>query len=110
MAIVAYKQPIARGQMSAIRGVNVEATLTTLLHAATCRRSAAIPVRAPTVLYGTTQEFLERLGLDSLDDLPPLGDFVPDASVVEALERGLRVSDDPTVADRDPGDTPDATD
>ncbi|HEX4529982.1 MAG TPA: segregation and condensation protein B, partial [Acidimicrobiia bacterium] len=40
-------------------------------------------------------EFLERLGLASLDGLPPLGDFVPDPSVVEALERGLRISDDP---------------
>ena len=48
------------------------------------------------MLYGTTPVFLERLGLDSLRDLPPLGDFVPDASVVDALERGLRLSDDPT--------------
>jgi segregation and condensation protein B len=47
------------------------------------------------VLYGTTREVLERLGLASLDGLPPLGDFVPDPSVVEALERGLRISDDP---------------
>jgi segregation and condensation protein B len=42
------------------------------------------------VLFGTTDLFLERLGLDSVDDLPPLSDFVPDASVVEALEEGLR--------------------
>ena len=47
------------------------------------------------MLYGTTREFLERLGIDSVDDLAPLGDFVPDASVVEALERGLRINDDP---------------
>jgi segregation and condensation protein B len=43
------------------------------------------------VLFGTTQSFLERLGLDSLADLPPLGDFVPGADVVEALEQGLRI-------------------
>jgi segregation and condensation protein B len=49
------------------------------------------------VLYGTTPAFLERLGLHSLADLPPLGDFVPDADIVEALERGLRLSDDPRV-------------
>jgi segregation and condensation protein B len=54
------------------------------------------------VLYGTTREFLERLGLPSLDALPSLGDFVPDASVVEALERGLRVNTDPAA------ETPDA--
>jgi segregation and condensation protein B len=57
------------------------------------------PGPGAAVLYGTTREFLERLGLPSLDALPPLGDFVPDASVVEALERGLRVSDDPTPGD-----------
>ena len=56
------------------------------------------------MLYGTTREFLERLGLASLDDLPPLGDFVPDASVVEALERGLRISDDPQEPESEPAD------
>jgi len=53
------------------------------------------PGPGAAVLYGTTREFLERLGIDSVDDLAPLGDFVPDASVVEALERGLRINDDP---------------
>ena len=44
------------------------------------------------MLYGTTPTFLERLGLDSVDELPPLGEFFPDTDVVEALERGLRVA------------------
>jgi segregation and condensation protein B len=95
LAIVAYKQPISRGQMSAIRGVNVEATLTTLLQRGYVQEVGRDPGPGAAVLYGTTREFLERIGLASLDELPPLGDFVPDASVVEALERGLRVSDDP---------------
>ena len=98
LAIIAYKQPISRGQMSAIRGVNVEATLTTLLQRGYVMEVGRDPGPGAAVLYGTTREFLERLGLPSLDALPPLGDFVPDASVVEALERGLRVSDDPTIA------------
>ena len=55
-------------------------------------------------LFGTTDLFLERLGLDSLDELPALGDFVPDASIVEALERGLRfpgaATEDPEPAER----------
>jgi segregation and condensation protein B len=96
LAIVAYKQPISRGQMSAIRGVNVEATLTTLLQRGYVQEVGRDPGPGAAVLYGTTREFLERIGLPSLDDLPSLGDFVPDASVVEALERGLRVSSDPT--------------
>jgi segregation and condensation protein B len=101
LAIVAYKQPISRGQMSAIRGVNVEATLNTLLQRGYVQEVGRDPGPGAAVLYGTTQEFLERLGLPSLAALPPLGEFVPDASVVEALERGLRVSDDPTVTDSD---------
>ncbi len=96
LAIIAYKQPISRGQMSAIRGVNVEATLTTLLQRGYVQEVGRDPGPGAAVLYGTTSTFLERIGLHSVDDLPSLGDFVPDAAIVEALERGLRVNDDPT--------------
>jgi segregation and condensation protein B len=94
LAIVAYKQPISRGQISAIRGVNVEATMTTLLQRGYVEEIGRDPGPGQAVLYGTTTQFLERLGLDSVRDLPSLGDFIPDASVVEALERGLRVEQD----------------
>lgn len=99
LAIVAYKQPIARGQVSAIRGVNVETTLHTLVSRGYVSEVARDPGPGSAVLYGTTPAFLERLGLDSLADLPPLGDFVPDAGIVEALERGLRMPDDPFADD-----------
>jgi len=99
LAIVAYKQPVSRGQISAIRGVDVEATLGTLAQRGYVEEVGRDPGPGLAVLYGTTTAFLERLGIDSLDDLPPLGDFVPDAGVVEALERGLRLSQDPTVTD-----------
>lgn len=95
LAIIAYKQPVSRGQISAIRGVNVEATLQTLVARGYVEETGRDSGPGLAVLYGTTPAFLERLGLDSLDDLPALGDFVPDASVVEALERGLRMPDDP---------------
>jgi segregation and condensation protein B len=49
-------------------------------------------------MYGTTPLFLERLGLNTLADLPPISDFVPDAGVVEALEAGLRVVPDTTTS------------
>ena len=58
MAIVAYKQPISRGQMSAIRGVNVEATLTTLLQRGYVQEVGRDPGPGAAVLYGTTREFL----------------------------------------------------
>ena len=60
-----------------------------------------IPGPGQAVLFGTTELFLERMGLGSLHDLPPIADFVPGAEVVEALEHGLRLS-----ADDEPLDEP----
>jgi segregation and condensation protein B len=95
LAIVAYKQPISRAQVGAIRGVNVDGVMRTLQQRGYIAELARDPGPGQAVLFGTTASFLERLGLDSLDELPALGDFVPDAAVVEALEIGLRVSDAP---------------
>ncbi len=103
LAIVAYKQPVSRAQLSAIRGVNVEATLGTLLQRGYVEEIGRDPGPGQAILYGTTSAFLERLGLDSLGELPPLADFVPEAEVVEALERGLLLRDDPA----DPAGSPD---
>jgi len=105
LAIVAYKQPISRAQMSAIRGVNVETTLHTLLQRGYVQEVGRDPGPGAAVLYGTTRAFLERLGLDSLDQRPSLADFVPEASIVGALERGLRLSDDPVVHETDAEET-----
>jgi segregation and condensation protein B len=95
LAIIAYKQPITRGQISAIRGVSVESTLATLVQRGYVEEVGRDPGPGLAVLYGTTSRFLERLGLASLADLPSLGDFVPAPEVVEALERGLRLDHDP---------------
>jgi segregation and condensation protein B len=90
LAIVAYKQPVSRAQLAAIRGVNVDGVVRTLQQRGYVAEVARDPGPGQAVLYGTTTSFLEKLGLDSVDDLPPLGEFVPDASVVETLEQGLR--------------------
>ncbi|HVF76520.1 MAG TPA: SMC-Scp complex subunit ScpB [Acidimicrobiales bacterium] len=90
LAIVAYKQPVSRAQVSAIRGVNVDGVMRTLQQRGYVEEVARDPGPGQAVLYGTSRLFLEKLGLDSLDDLPPLGEFVPGAEVVEALEQGLR--------------------
>jgi segregation and condensation protein B len=97
MAIVAYKQPISRAQVAAIRGVNVDAVVRTLEHRGYIAEVSRDPGPGQAVLFGTTPLFLERLGLFSLDELPPLGDFVPGADIVEALERGLRPADAPSL-------------
>ncbi len=107
LAIVAYKQPVSRAQVSAIRGVDVDGVMRTLQLRGYIDEVSRDPGPGNAILFGTTQEFLERMGLDALDDLPPLGDFVPGPEVVEALERGLR--SDPKVLTETPADgvTPD---
>ena len=90
LAIVAYKQPISRAQLAAIRGVNVEGVVRTLQQRGYIDEIARDPGPGQAVLYGTTPAFLEKLGLASVDDLPPLGQFVPGADIVEQLEQGLR--------------------
>jgi segregation and condensation protein B len=90
LAIVAYKQPISRARIGAIRGVNVDGVIRTLAHRGYIVEVGRDPGPGQAVLYGTTSLFLEKLALDSLEELPPLGRFVPGAEVVEALEEGLR--------------------
>ena len=94
LAIVAYKQPVSRAQIAAIRGVNVDGVVRALTQRGYIEPVARDPGPGLAVLYGTTPLFLERLGLDSLEQLPPLGDFVPGPEVVEALEEGLRPTRD----------------
>jgi segregation and condensation protein B len=90
LAIIAYKQPISRAQAASIRGVDVEAVVRTLQLRGYIEPIGRDPGPGQAVLWGTTPLFLEKLGLDTLDDLPPLGEFVPSADVVEALETTLR--------------------
>ncbi len=90
LAIVAYKQPISRAQVAAIRGVNSDGVLRTLCIRGYVTEVARDPGPGQALLYGTTTLLLERLGLDKIEDLPPLGDFVPGPEVMDALEQGLR--------------------
>jgi len=90
LAIVAYKQPLSRAQVAAIRGVNVDGVMRTLQQRGYIEEVARDPGPGNAVLFGTTRLFLEKLGLDSLDQLPALGEFVPSPEVVEALEHTLR--------------------
>ena len=94
LAIVAYKQPLSRAQVAAIRGVNVDGVMRTLTHRGLVAEVARDPGPGQAVLFGTTPLFLERLGLGSVEDLPPIAGFVPGADVVEALEHTLRLDGD----------------
>lgn len=98
LAIVAYRQPVSRSQVAAVRGVNVDGVMRTLQLRGYVEEVARDPGPGQAALFGTTTTFLEKLGLNSIAELPPLGDFVPDATTVEAFEQGLR--DTPLPADR----------
>jgi segregation and condensation protein B len=91
LAIVAYKQPISRAQIASIRGVGVDSVVRTLEQRGYIAEVARDPGPGQAVMFGTTPEFLMKMGLDSLSQLPSIADFVPGADVVEALEMGLRV-------------------
>jgi len=95
LAIVAYKQPLSRAQVASIRGVSVDGVMRTLQQRGYIDEIGKDPGPGQAVLFGTTKMFLEKLGLNSLDQLPPLREFVPAADVVEQLERGLRPDREP---------------
>ena len=92
LAIVAYKQPISRAQITAIRGVNVDGVVRTLQQRGYINEVARDSGPGSAGLYGTTPRFLERLGLNSLEELPSLGEFVPESEIFETLELALRNS------------------
>lgn len=84
LAVIAYRQPISRARIGAIRGVNVDGVVRTLLARGMVAEAGQDP-SGGAVLYGTTDLFLQRMGLDSLDDLPALAPYLPSAEVLEEL-------------------------
>jgi segregation and condensation protein B len=90
LAIVAYRQPVSRAQISALRGVNVDGVVRLLEQRGYIESVGRADGPGQPVLYGTTDLFLERLGLDRIDQLPPVEDFLPGPEVAGELEEGLR--------------------
>lgn len=90
LSVVAYKQPVSRGQVSEIRGVDSERALRTLERRGLVADIGRAEGPGQAVLFGTTSLFLEKLGVDTLADLPSLADHIPPAQVVDALERPFR--------------------
>ncbi len=77
LAVVAYKQPVSRARVSAIRGVNVDGVMRTLVTRGLVEE-AGVDEHSHAILYRTTTYFLERIGVGSLDELPDLAPFLPD--------------------------------
>lgn len=91
LAIVAYRGPIARAQITELRGVDSDGVVKTLVARGLIQDVAADTPGGPS-LFSVTSAFLEGLGLRSLEDLPPLVDFMPDAEAVEEMEAKLSPS------------------
>ncbi|HEY0117961.1 MAG TPA: SMC-Scp complex subunit ScpB [Cellulomonas sp.] len=85
LAVIAYRQPVSRGQVSAVRGVNVDSVVRTLTSRGLVAETGSDP-SSGAVLYGTTGYFLERMGLTSLDELPPLAPYLPEYDGLEGAE------------------------
>ncbi|MFF7814990.1 SMC-Scp complex subunit ScpB [Streptomyces sp. NPDC007945] len=83
LAVVAYRQPVSRSRVSAVRGVNCDGVMRTLLQRGLVEETGAEP-ETGAILYRTTNHFLERMGLRGLDELPELAPFLPEADAVEA--------------------------
>lgn len=77
LAVIAYRQPVSRGQIAGIRGVNVDGVVRTLVNRGLIREAGTDP-ESGALRFETTPYFLERAGLASLAELPPLADFLPE--------------------------------
>ena len=84
LAVIAYRQPISRARVSAIRGVNVEAVMKTLVTRGLVEEYG-VENETGAILYKTTSYFLERLGLNALNDLPPLAPHLPDIDGLDEI-------------------------
>ena len=94
LAVVAYRQPVSRARVSAVRGVNVDGVMRTLV-ARGLVAEAGTDTESGAILYRTTPYFLERLGLNDLSELPELAPFLPDLPDLHGLDEALDDADAP---------------
>ncbi|HTB09854.1 MAG TPA: SMC-Scp complex subunit ScpB [Acidimicrobiales bacterium] len=85
LAIIAYRQPVSRAQISALRGVNVDGVVRLLEQRGYIEELGRAPGPGQPILYGTTESFLDRMGLATLNDLPPIEEFMPPIETANEL-------------------------
>ncbi len=93
LAVVAYHQPVTRQGVNAVRGVNSEAVISSLIEKGLVREVGRDKNAGNAILYGTTRTFLERFGLKDLSELPPLAEFAPDPETERAIRERLNALD-----------------
>ena len=89
LAVVAYGQPITRAQIASVRGVNSDSALSTLIERGYVREAGVIEAPGSPILYATTKTFLEKFGLSSTKQLPPLEEFAPDEKTAALIRERL---------------------
>ncbi len=100
LAVVAYKQPVSRARVSAIRGVNVDGVMRTLISRGLVEEAGA-DTESQSTLYRTTSFFLERMGMQSLDDLPELAPYLPEMDDMEEELAAQAAAAEPTPSTED---------
>ncbi|MHB1340325.1 MAG: SMC-Scp complex subunit ScpB [Coriobacteriia bacterium] len=99
LAVIAYHQPVSRQGVNAVRGVNSEAVIASLIEKGLVREIGRDKDSGNAILYGTTRAFLEKFGLKDLDGLPPLAEFAPDAETERAIRERLTAMEGPLFSD-----------
>ncbi|MCL2403151.1 MAG: SMC-Scp complex subunit ScpB [Coriobacteriia bacterium] len=94
LSVIAYKQPVTRVGINAVRGVSSESVVSSLIEKGLVRELGRDANAGNAILYGTTNTFLEKFGLRSIEDLPPLEDFAPDEQTQASIKHRLGVTDD----------------
>jgi segregation and condensation protein B len=89
LAVIAYHQPVTRAGVNAVRGVNSEGVVASLVEKSLVKEVGRDKNQGNAILYGTTQNFLEKFGLKDLTELPPLEEFAPDAATQTAIRERL---------------------
>jgi len=99
LAVVAYHQPATRQSINAVRGVNSEAVVASLIEKGLVREIGRDKDAGNAILYGTTKAFLEKFGLKDLTELPPLAEFAPDPDTERAIRERLNALEMPLFGD-----------
>jgi segregation and condensation protein B len=97
LAVIAYHQPVTRQGVNAVRGVNSEGVIASLMEKGLVREVGRDKAAGNAILYGTTRTFLERFGLKDLAELPPLEDFSPDPDTERAIRDRLSATEGPVL-------------
>jgi segregation and condensation protein B len=104
LAVIAYHQPVTRNGINAVRGVNSEGVVSSLVEKGLVREVGRDKQAGNAILYGTTRTFLEKFGLKEIGELPPIEEFAPDEETEHAIRNRLSTDQGPVFGAEDAAD------